>query len=129
METGGTSSNIDEDITGKVRFGDDSRIDIKGKGSIEFVDRNGEPRKIVDVYYIPGLKSNIISLRQAMESGCEVRMKDENLTMYDRAGKIIAKAIRSRNRLYKVRMQIRETMSLLTTTISESIMCIRGLDT
>ena len=27
-------STIDDSITGKVRFGDDSRIDIKGKGTI-----------------------------------------------------------------------------------------------
>ena len=25
---------LDENITGKVRFGDDSQIDIKGKGSM-----------------------------------------------------------------------------------------------
>ncbi|CAN6871207.1 unnamed protein product [Brassica oleracea] len=37
---------INESITGKVKFGDDSRIDIKGKGSIEFVDMNGEHRYI-----------------------------------------------------------------------------------
>ncbi|CAN7033194.1 unnamed protein product [Brassica oleracea var. botrytis] len=37
---------INESITGKVKFGDDSRIDIKGKGSIEFVDMNGEHRVI-----------------------------------------------------------------------------------
>lgn len=115
-------SNIDESITGKVRFGDDSRIDIKGKGSIEFLDRNGEPRKICEVYFIPDLRSNIISLGQATESGCDIRMKDEYLIMHDREGKLIAKAQRSKNRLYKVRMKIKETMSLLTTTISE---CIR----
>ncbi|XP_013633028.1 PREDICTED: uncharacterized protein LOC106338643 [Brassica oleracea var. oleracea] len=70
-------SSIDDSITGKIRFGDDSRIDIKGKGIIEFTDRNGEPRKITDVYYIPDLKSNIISLGQATESGCDIRMKEK----------------------------------------------------
>ncbi|XP_019095568.1 PREDICTED: uncharacterized protein LOC109130457 [Camelina sativa] len=35
--------SIDTSITGKVRFGDDSRIDIKGKGSIAFTDMYGEP--------------------------------------------------------------------------------------
>ncbi|CAA7059095.1 unnamed protein product [Microthlaspi erraticum] len=58
-------SEIDNSVTGKVRFGDDSRIDIKGKGSISFVDMNGESRKMSDVYFIPDLKSNIISLGQA----------------------------------------------------------------
>lgn len=100
-------STIDNSITGKVCFGDDSRIDIKGKGTIEFTDRNGEPRKITDVYYIPDLKSNTISLGQATESGCDVRMKGEDLIMHDREGKLIAKAVRSKNRLYKVRMGLK----------------------
>ena len=100
-------ASIDDSVTGKVRFGDDSRIDIKGKGTIEFTDRNGEPRKITDVYFIPDLKSNIISLGQATESGCDVRMRGEDLIMHDRDGKLIAKATRSKNRLYKVRMGLK----------------------
>lgn len=111
---------IDESITGKVRFRDDSRIDIKGKGSIEFIDRNGELRKMTDVYFIPELKSNIISLGQATEAGCDVRMKGDNLTMHDKEGKLLVKAIRSRNRLYKVTMSIKDTMCLYSTRSSES---------
>ncbi|CAL9242413.1 unnamed protein product, partial [Arabidopsis halleri] len=37
----------------------DSRIDIKGKGSIIFIAKNGERRTLPDVYYIPDLRSNI----------------------------------------------------------------------
>ncbi|XP_024006624.1 uncharacterized protein LOC112083123 [Eutrema salsugineum] len=74
-------SKIDTSITGKVRFSDDSRIDIKGKGSIDFTDRNSESRTMTDVYFIPDLRSNIISLGQATESGCYVRMKGEYLTI------------------------------------------------
>lgn len=76
-------SEINRAITGKVRFGDDSRIDIKGKGSISFVDMNGESRRMTDVYYIPDLTSNIISLRQATEAGCDIRMRGDQLTMHD----------------------------------------------
>ena len=75
---------IDETITGKVRFGDDSRIDIKGKGSVLFVSGDGEKRVLADVYYIPDLRSNIISLGQATESGCDVRMRGEYLTLTKR---------------------------------------------
>ncbi|KAG7554412.1 Integrase catalytic core [Arabidopsis suecica] len=113
-------SKLDKTITGKVRFGDDSRIDIKGKGSILFVDRNGEQRKMSDVYFIPDLKSNIISLGQATESGCDVRMSGEILTMHDREGKLIVKATRSKNRLYKVRMGITDNTRLCLTSVSES---------
>ncbi|XP_024013779.1 uncharacterized protein LOC112087880 [Eutrema salsugineum] len=95
-------SKIDESVTGKVRFGDDSRIDIKGKGSILFVSKDGEKKILADVYFIPDLRSNIISLGQATESGCDVRMKGNYLTLYGSDGKLLVKAQRSRNRLYKV---------------------------
>ena len=39
-------------------------------------------RKIInDVYFIPALKSNIISLGQATESGCEVMMRENYLIL------------------------------------------------
>ncbi|XP_013694775.2 uncharacterized protein LOC106398815 [Brassica napus] len=53
---------LDDTITGKVRFGDDLKIDIKGKGSILFVSLDGKKKTLADVYFIPELKSNIISL-------------------------------------------------------------------
>lgn len=40
-------NKIDSSITGKVRFGDDSCIDIKGKGSISFIDINGKARIMI----------------------------------------------------------------------------------
>lgn len=70
---------IDESITGKVRFGDDSRIDIKGKGSVLFFTKDRGKKILADVYYIPDHKSNIISLGQVTEAGCDVRMKDDYL--------------------------------------------------
>ncbi|XP_013632784.1 uncharacterized protein LOC106416961 [Brassica napus] len=90
-------NTIDETITGKVRFGDDSRIDIKGKGSILFVSQDGDKKILADVYFILELKSNIISLGQATESGCEVLMKDDVLTLKDKDGNLITSAKRSPN--------------------------------
>lgn len=97
-------SRINNIINGKVRFGDNSRIDIKNKGIISFMDMNGETRKITYVYFIPDLRSNIISLGQATQTGCEIRLRGEELTMHDQHGKLLVKAKRSKNRLYKVDM-------------------------
>ena len=113
-------STINNTITGKVRFGDDSRIDIKGKGTISFVDMNGDPRKMTDVYFIPDLRSNIISLGQATEAGCDIRMKGDELTMRDKLGKLLVKATRSRNRLYKVHMGLKPDTCLHASTNNES---------
>lgn len=73
--------SINESVTGKVRFGDDSRIDIKGKGSIMFHSKTGGKKIISDVYWISDFRSNIISLGQATEVGCDARMKDDYLTL------------------------------------------------
>ena len=98
-------TSLDETITGKVKFGDDSRIDIKGKGSVTFSFKNGVKKAMSDVYFIPALKSNIISLGQATEAGCEVRMKEDLLYVYDRDGKLLIKTSRGKNCLYKVSLE------------------------
>ena len=41
---------LDDSITRKVKSGDDSWIVIKGKGSTEFNDWNGETRTMTEVY-------------------------------------------------------------------------------
>ena len=105
-------TKIDEKITWKVRFGDDSRIDIKGKGSILFASKDGKKKILYDVYFIPDLRSNIISLGQATEAGCDVRMKDDYLTLYDRDGNLLIKSVRSKNRLDKVAMDVENNRCL-----------------
>lgn len=35
---------------------------------------------LTNVYYIPNLRSNIISLGQATEADCEIRMRDDKTT-------------------------------------------------
>lgn len=121
--------HIDESVTGKVRFGDDSRIDIRGKGSVLFCNDDGGKKILAEVYYIPDLRSNIISLGQATEAGCDVRMKGEYLTLRDQNGNLIAKAKRSRNRLYKVAIDVISEKCLQLQTSSESARWHDRLDT
>ena len=116
----GYFTSLNEKITGKVRFGDDSRIDIKGKGSILFITKDGKQKLLADVYFIPELKRNIISLGQATESGCDVRMRDDYLTLHDREGNMLVKSVRSRNRLYKVTMEVESTKCLQLEKVSDS---------
>ncbi|CAA7042014.1 unnamed protein product [Microthlaspi erraticum] len=113
-------TKMDETITGKVRFGDDSRVDIRGKGYILFTNKDGERKILTDVYYIPDLRSNIISLGQATESGCHVSMKENYLTVHDREGKLLVKANREKNRLYKVLMEVESTKCLQAEALNDS---------
>ena len=55
-------AELDHAITGTVKFGDGSVVDIKGRGTILFACADGEHRALTDVYYIPQLRGNIMSL-------------------------------------------------------------------
>ncbi|XP_076918480.1 uncharacterized protein LOC143578915 [Bidens hawaiensis] len=89
----------------EVKFGDGSYVDICGKESILLVGKTGEQQLLTDIYYIPSLQSNIISLGQATESGCDIRMKDDYLLMYDDQGKLLMRVTRSKNRLYTIKLK------------------------
>lgn len=73
---------IDYSICGKVKFGDGSVIDIQGIGSVMFQCKNGEHLTLTNVYYIPKLKSNIISLGQIDESGGRILIESGVLRVY-----------------------------------------------
>lgn len=55
-------TKLDEKVTIFMSFRDSSNVRIEGKGSVFFVCKNGETRTIEDVYYIPTLRINIMSL-------------------------------------------------------------------
>lgn len=71
--------DLDENVQGQVRFGDGSAMCIKEKGFVAFTCRNGEERILKDVYFIPTLCNNIISLGQLAEVGNRVVLDGEFL--------------------------------------------------
>lgn len=69
-------TNLDETVKGKVQFGDGFVIKIEGCGTAIFKCQNGQAFNLKNDYYIPQLKSNIISLGQLDESGVRVEVKE-----------------------------------------------------
>nr|GEZ26990.1 zinc finger, CCHC-type [Tanacetum cinerariifolium] len=91
--------DINESVSGRVRFGDGSYVQIKGRGSIILGCRNQKQKIVSDVYYIPNLKSNILSLGQLTEIGCKVILDGNKLTLYDKNKRLLMKVERSKNPL------------------------------
>ncbi|KAJ9542758.1 hypothetical protein OSB04_029264 [Centaurea solstitialis] len=58
------------------------------------------------VYYIPSLRSNVISLGQTTLLGCDIRLHGDFLTVKDRYGRLLMKVPRSENRLYKIQLKV-----------------------
>jgi hypothetical protein len=65
-------AELDMGVTGTEKLGDGSVVEIKGRGTVLFACTNGEHRALSDVYFIPHLRSNIVSLGQLDENGCQV---------------------------------------------------------
>ena len=66
----------------------------------------------MDVYYIPQLRSSIISIGQLDERGCEVLIKCGILKIQDRERRLLVKVKRSHNRLYLLNLKVEQPVCL-----------------
>ena len=58
---------IDSNIGGHITFGDSSKMKIKDKGIILIQSKNNSHKILSDIYYIPKLRSNILSPGQLLD--------------------------------------------------------------
>ena len=93
-------SKLNTSVGGTVKFGDASTVQICGRGTVLFETRKGEHKVLTDVYFIPRLKSSIISLGQLEERGCKVVIEDGMRLVFDHQRALLARVKRSRNGLY-----------------------------
>ena len=62
-------SNLDESVKSEVTLGTNSKVSVMGKGRVDILTKKGEKNFMLDVYYVPGLKRNLLSIRQLMQKG------------------------------------------------------------
>ena len=97
---------LDDEITGKVKFGDGSTVEIKGKGTILFQSKSGDQWALTEVFFIPKLRSNLINLGQLTETGHRILLDDDVLEVSEKNPfKLIMKVDRTPNILYKVELK------------------------
>lgn len=107
---------LDESMIGVVRFGDGSTVDIKGKGTVAFKYKNGEEKLLQNVYFIPILKNNIVSLGQISEDGNKIVLDEEYLLIFDKKGRLLMRIKRSVNRMYKIALKESTSLCLIAKT-------------
>ncbi|GKU93614.1 hypothetical protein SLEP1_g7191 [Rubroshorea leprosula] len=76
-------ADLDESFRTKVKFADDRTIPITGKGRILINLKNGDHKYISDVFYVPGMKSNLLSVGQLLEKGYVMSLRDDQFSILD----------------------------------------------
>ena len=113
-------ANLDEDVKSEVTTGTDSKIAVKGKGSVSIRARNGEQMIVPEVYYVPGLKCNLLSIGQLIDKGYNVFFKDDMCTIRDipPSKKIIVQVQMTSNRMFplKLRADLKEGRTIAAVT-------------
>ncbi|KAM1888268.1 hypothetical protein ACFX13_046414 [Malus domestica] len=65
---------------GSVSLGDSSKFPVEGKGKIKIIHNYGREEYISDTYYIPSMKSNILSIGQLLQKGYVIHMEEHEGT-------------------------------------------------
>lgn len=105
-------------MCGAVHFGDGSTMEIQGIGVVAISGRNQEHHVLTEVYFIPSLKCNIVSLGQLEEAGCRVEIDNGIMEVFERGQAavkqrgILIRAER-KNRLYVMKVKLASPVYLL----------------
>jgi len=105
---------IDDSSQGKTRFADDSSLNSEGIGRVVLRDSGGREVVIDGVLYVPGLKTNLLSLGQLLLKGFMMEMKENGLNVYDQSKRLVVHADLSENRTFRIAMNTRKHQCFVT---------------
>ena len=89
-----------------MKFGDNSWVQIKGRGEIEVNQKDGSILCLGNVLFVPKLEANILSLSRLDEEGYQMIMGEGKLTIFNPNGFLFAEVHRSSGRLYLLKLSI-----------------------
>ncbi|KAF2297179.1 hypothetical protein GH714_018880 [Hevea brasiliensis] len=76
-------STLDESFRDNVKFGDNSKVSVMGKGQVLVQTPGNTIQTISNVLFVPDLKTNLLSIGQFQEKGYEISMKGGLCQIHD----------------------------------------------
>lgn len=113
IRTWSALTQLDEGVCGMVWCGDGSHVEIHDVGSVVMQGCHQQHKVLTDVYYIPALKSNIVSLGQLEEKGFKVTFENGKMCVFDQEHALLIYAPRTSNRLYTIKFGLVSPVCLL----------------
>jgi len=74
-----------------LSFGDASKVEVKGRGTVCYLQKDGLIVSLQDVYYVLDLKTNILSMGQLTEKGYSIFLKDRLLHLKNKQRHLVAR--------------------------------------
>ncbi|CAL9007315.1 unnamed protein product [Prunus brigantina] len=97
-------SNMDESFRDNVKLGNNSSLRVMGKGDIR-IEVNGVKYCITEVFYVPKLKSNLISLGQLQEKGIVILIQKNSCQIHHPDKGLIIQADMTSNRMFLLKTE------------------------
>lgn len=67
--------SFDASFHQSVKLGDNRRMEVEGKGNLR-IEIDGCVQVITSVYFVPGLKNNLMSVGQLQEKGLKIVIEE-----------------------------------------------------
>ncbi|WOH14272.1 hypothetical protein DCAR_0933791 [Daucus carota subsp. sativus] len=97
-------SSLFENHYGEVKVGDGKSYKISGVGELEFKTKQGRIEKMSEVYYVPGLKNNLLSFGHLLKKGYDIHFHDMACYL-SKKNQVIARVQIASNNLFSITLQ------------------------
>ena len=113
--------HLDEGFKDSVKLGNDASLIVQGKGSVQ-MEIDGLMNVITEVFYVPDLKNNLLSIGQLQEKGLAVLMRHGVCKIFHPERGLILETSMSHNRMFILiaRCQMREQKCLVSLVLEQS---------
>ncbi|CAJ2656475.1 unnamed protein product [Trifolium pratense] len=97
--------DFDDTFKDSVKLGDDSKMAVEGKGNLKLYIK-GFVQTLTSVYYLPGLKNNLLSIGQLQQKNLTIIFKDDACKVFhDEKGLIMATTM-TFNRMFVIKAPV-----------------------
>ena len=91
--------DLEEGLNKVVRLGNSASMNVGGKGSVR-LNIKGVNHLVQDVFYVPGLKNNLLSVGQLQEKGLSVLIQTNECRIYHNTNGLVFKTTMTANRMF-----------------------------
>jgi len=113
-------SKLDDLVNKKIRFADNSIVCAAGIGKVLIHRNDGKKACITDVLYVPNMRSNLISIGQLLQKCYTMKVEAQIMKVFDSKNRLILKAPLSKQRTFKININVIEDKCLLSEVKSEN---------